>query len=270
MRIALAKSLIATAATLAVGAAAAADLPGPVSGMGDWERTLQARDLDNDGIVDAYYDSGLNISWLANANALANPDEGFNGQVSFDDAVAWASSLNVAGITGWHLPTINISNCSTGWGVNFWNGEANPAHFAGAGVGGGVCGYNVQTDTSDMAHMFMVTLGNESISGTDNGTLTNTGPFSNLQGYGYWFSLDHYLNDDGKENESEAWRYSFNAGRQDPMPKTELLHAWAVYDGDIGKVGMLAPVPEPETYTMMLAGLGAMALVARRRRRNGN
>jgi hypothetical protein len=30
-----------------------------------------------------------------------------------------------------------------------------------------------------------------------------------------------------------------------------------------------APIPEPETYAMMLAGLGLMALLARRRKHNG-
>ena len=31
---------------------------------------------------------------------------------------------------------------------------------------------------------------------------------------------------------------------------------------------VLAPVPEPETYAMLLAGLGAMGLISRRRRQN--
>jgi hypothetical protein len=32
---------------------------------------------------------------------------------------------------------------------------------------------------------------------------------------------------------------------------------------------MLAPVPEPETYAMMLMGLGLMGFVARRRKIDG-
>jgi hypothetical protein len=32
---------------------------------------------------------------------------------------------------------------------------------------------------------------------------------------------------------------------------------------------MLAPVPEPETYGMMLAGLGVLGLLARRRKAAG-
>jgi hypothetical protein len=39
------------------------------------------------------------------------------------------------------------------------------------------------------------------------------------------------------------------------------LYAWAVRDGDV-----TSPVPEPETYAMMLAGLGLVSIVARRRK----
>ena len=40
----------------------------PVLGQGTWETTLQARDLNGDSVTDAYYDTSLNITWLANAN----------------------------------------------------------------------------------------------------------------------------------------------------------------------------------------------------------
>ena len=38
------------------------------------------------------------------------------------------------------------------------------------------------------------------------------------------------------------------------------------YGGSLDKVSMTAAVPEPETYAMLLAGLGLMATVARRRK----
>lgn len=247
------KSLLGVTTMALAGMAAAA----PVSGQGDWETTLQARDLDGDGTADAYYDTSLNISWLANANVI--------GLVDFSAASAWADSLDVAGITGWHLPTLHIDTCGAdGLGATFWNG-------------GGICGYNVQADTSDMAHMYMTTLANPSTSGFvdtyGNGPglsaplLENSGPFSNLQSYGYWFSQDYAVNPwTGVADTGEAWRYSFYAGRQDNLANSELLHAWAVHDGDVGQLA--APVPEPETYALMLAGLAMMAPLARRRRRD--
>jgi PEP-CTERM motif len=247
------KTLLGVTTMALAGIAAAA----PVSGQGTWETTLQARDLDSDGTTDAYYDTSLNISWLADANVI--------GQADFDTARTWANGLAVAGITGWHLPTIHIDTCGgAGFGATFWNG-------------GGVCGYGVQADTSDMAHMYMTTLANASYSGfTDsygNGPglsaplLENTGPFSNLQAYGYWFSLDYAVSPwTGEAATDEAWRYSFYAGRQDNLNSSALLHAWAVHDGDVGQLA--APVPEPETYALMLAGLAMMVPLARRRRRD--
>ena len=249
------RSAIKTVLGVAALAAASIATAAPVSGQGDWESTLQARDLNSDGTVDAYYDTTLNISWLANANVI--------GQSDFNTARTWANGLDVAGVTGWHLPTLNIDSCGTnGLGATFWNG-------------GGICGYNVQTSTSDMAHMYLTTLGNLSYSGfTDsygNGPglsaplLENTGPFSNLQAYGYWFSLDHAVDPwTGEANTNEAWRYSFYAGRQDNLANTDLLYAWAVHDGDVGQIA--APVPEPETYALMLAGLALIVPLARRRR----
>lgn len=247
MRTAIVKSFITAAAVLAAGSAAA---------TGTWETTLQERDLNNDSVIDAYYDTTLNISWLADANVI--------GAVEFAEALDWAKNLNIGGVTGWTLPTIHIDTCQTG--SSFWDG-------------GGVCGYGVQTWTSDMAHMNMVTLGNASYSGylgdygigpgIPDGTnlLSNTGPFSNLQGLGYWFSQDYSINPyNTAEVEDLAWRYSFHAGRQDPLSKSDHLYAWAVHSGDVGM--MMAAVPEPETYALMLAGLSTVALVARRRRRD--
>ena len=39
-------------------------------------------------------------------------------------------------------------------------------------------------------------------------------------------------------------------------------------DGGQGNAAIFAPIPEPETYAMLLAGLGLMGFVARRRRQN--
>ena len=45
----------------------------------------------------AVYDTDLNITWLADANA--------NHGMTWDQANAWAAGLNVGGVTGWRLPT---------------------------------------------------------------------------------------------------------------------------------------------------------------------
>lgn len=240
----MSKSTIkATLGAALMATASLASAYGPVPEQGDWTTTLQARDLNADGLVDAYYDASLNISWLANADVI--------GTGTYDMAMAWASGLDVYGVTGWHLPTINVDRCEGGFLES----------------GGGVCGYNVQASSSDMAHMYLTTLGNPSHHNGPASIIENSGPFANLRDYGYWFSqgysVDIYAPQNGPLDEF-AWRFSFAAGRQDDLSKQALLYAWAVHDGDV----MAAPVPEPQTYALMLAGLMALVPMIRRRRAN--
>jgi hypothetical protein len=49
-------------------------------------------------------------------------------------------------------------------------------------------------------------------------------------------------------------------------PSTQSLNVWAG-PNSTQDLGVFAPIPEPETYAMLLAGLGLMGFVARRRRR---
>src|SRR5438045_9149890 len=82
----------------------------PISGQGTWETTLQARDVNHDGVVDAYYDTALKVTWLADANlALTSGYDTHSppfalGAMTWNDANVWAQSLDVFGVTGWRLP----------------------------------------------------------------------------------------------------------------------------------------------------------------------
>ena len=144
-----------------------------VNGQGTWETTLQGRDLDgNLSTAEAYYDTSLNITWLANANVA--------GLMNWADANAWAAGLNINSITGWRLPTVTDTGTS---GCNF-------------AYTGTDCGFNV-APTGEMAHMFYVTLGDKAYYNTSGvgpqagWGLTNTGLFSNVYFGAYWSATEY-------------------------------------------------------------------------------
>ena len=72
--------------TLAVALIAAA-----LSGTA--QAALQGRDLNGDTVVDAFYDTDLNITWRRNAN--------LNGLMTWADAVTWAELVVCDGCTSW-------------------------------------------------------------------------------------------------------------------------------------------------------------------------
>lgn len=236
----------------------------PVSGMGTWERTLQPRDINNDGTVDAFYDTVLNISWLADGNAGAG--SGFDasyggGLMTWPEAKDWAANLNVFGLTGWRLPVMVDTGTA---GCNF-------------AFGGTDCGYNLLTVSGDgktvyseLAHLFYVALGNlagcdstgDCTSGNASSSpgymLLNTGNFRDLQAV-YWAGLPYSLRPD-----DASWYFANASGDQDWGYQQEGLPVLAVRPGDVTATNQ---VPEPHIASLAAAALGAM-LAARGRRRS--
>jgi len=207
----------------------------PVSGQGTWETTLEGRDLDgNAATYEAYYDTVLGISWLANTA---------ESTMDWYDASAWAESLNVYGVTGWRLPEMANSNASCVWTY-----------------GGTTCGYNVDTSTSEFASLFYDTLGNLADYDTT-GTLqsgsgtSNTGPFSIL-GTEYVLVTDR------------AWVFDLGASTSQGVlaknnsydPGLRGFYAWAVRDGDV------SAVPVPTAVWLFGSGLVGLIGIARRKK----
>jgi hypothetical protein len=224
----------------------------PISGQGTWETTLQNRDINGDGIVDAFYDTDLNVTWLRNANVTGNGTIGQNGvragQLNWNAANTWATTLNVYGTTGWRLPTTNDTGTP---GCNF-------------AYSGTDCGYNVQTSTgnavnSELAHLYYVTLGN--LAGFNasrqlqtGAALNNTANFQNFEQYAYWSGTEY------APGTGFAWYFGTGAGggagAQDYEGKGNALYAVAVRSGDVGAV----LVPVAPTFALMLPLLGLLAL----------
>lgn len=214
----------------------------PVPGQGTWETTLQARDLDGNGVTDAFYDTILDITWLRDADV--------NGAKHWDDANTWAAGYSIGGYSGWRLPTMI--------------GTAGALGCVAVANGGTDCGYNVDPFTSEMAHLFFNTLGNKSAYKTNGEEqhpygLMNSGDFLNMKEAPNWLGLS------GSGTDSDqAWIFIPSNGAQWLYSKNDrgTAYAMAVHNGDL----LAAPVPEPETYAMMLAGLSLLGVMTRRRK----
>lgn len=181
---------------------------------------------------EAYYDSSLNITWLKDAGGL-------NSTASWDDAQAWVSNLNIAGVSGWRLPAY----LGTG-GPNY--------NFQG----GSNAGYRPNPVTSELAHLYYITLGNAGYPSSGYG-VKNTAEFDNIASYYYWLN-DSY-------GRSEAWLFSTEGGNQGTDRKVLKFYAWAVHAGDVG-TPYASAVPEPSSLALFAAGLGLMMTVSRRKK----
>jgi hypothetical protein len=228
-----------------------------VNGQGTWETTLQPRDLDgNPSNIEAYYDTDLNITWLANANYAGTT-------MTWANANTWAASLNIGGITGWRLPNANSIDGTT----------ADDATIAFGGTEDR--GHNISapgtlytgSTANEMAHLYFNTLGNLdycTISSVypdctiqTGWGLSNVGPFSNLQSNNYWSATEY-----APSNTSNAWIFSLTYGYTEPNAKTVDLYAWAVNAGDVGA----AVVPLPAAVWLFGTGLLGLIGIARRKK----
>jgi hypothetical protein len=227
----------------------------PVSGQGTWETTLQGRDLDgNLATFEAYYDTALDITWLADANYAMTTNADADGWMDWTTANSWATGLNPygSGITGWRLPTTVDADGPDADALGNDGCDQTPSFFQGLD-----CGYNISVH-SEMSHMYYVTLGDKasySTTGTaqPDGGLTNTGPFSNVQSAGYWSvsTLDSSI----------TWVFAFSVGQQLAVDHSSYVNlAWAVRSGDVSSV------PVPAAVWLFGSGLIGLLGVASPRR----
>ena len=221
---------------------------------GTAQAALQARDLDgNAATAEAYYDTVLDITWLADANYAQTSGHDADGLMHWDAANAWAASLSFTdGINvydDWRLPTAEPVN-----GVSF--------DYSSSYDGSTDVGYNITSPQNELSYMFYVNLGNPgeyTAAGDDSGCyvsfsnscLGNVGPFSNLQSFLYYAGPESGTN--------TVWVFDMGSGQQFGGDKGFVHYAWAVQSGDV------AAVPEADTWAMLLAGLGLIASMARRR-----
>jgi len=220
------------------------------------QAALQGRDLDgNLATFEAYYDTDLNITWLADANYGAGsiyddappPNEYVStttdGRMSWVNAITWVANLSFTdGVNvydNWRLPT-----------------TLQPDESCGSNIGSNVY-FGLGCTGSEMGHMFYSVLGGTA----GQSILTSSDPdlakFTNLQNWMYWSESVY-----APYPAEHRWEFNMYDGSQFSDPRIYGWHAWAVSDGDVG----IAAIPEPETYAMMLAGLGLVGFVVRSRK----
>lgn len=206
-------------------------------------QTLQARDLTNDGVADAFYDSVHNLTWLADANlyaTLGGPADrdpwGVGGatlpagQVRLGTALSWVDTLVVGSVSDWRLPERVI-----------------PADFQPSPWCPIEC-VRATPQASQLPSELSFLAG-------------ATGQFSNIMN-GYYLTWTSDM----------VWQEMRNivTGATVSTDETGWMSGYvlAVRDGDAGTAvaSVTTPVPEPGTYALMLASLGALAIASRRRK----
>jgi hypothetical protein len=141
--------------------------------------------------------------------------------LSWSQATDWANQ-SWFGLTGWRLPSAENRD------------------------GTGVC-VGFQCQQSEMGHLWYVELGN-------NGLMTNRGDFQGLVPYGYWTATPN-------PNERDAvWYFNTFNGTQFDGSRYDVMHAFAVRDGDV------SAVPEDSTRVLAAVGLVGIITAAKRRR----
>ncbi len=238
-------------------------IAGAVSAQGTWETTLQGRDLDGDPTtIEAYYDTVLNITWLADANiAVSNS---FGVYVDNDGGMTWnratqypwlldrfVGAVNAAHYLGgnqWRLPTLRQIAPPPPYQFNLtWKYDGSSDY--GSNVGAPSTIYAGST-ASEMAHLFYTTLGNTSIydkKGNSTGCglgplgcLTNAGPFKNIQtalrpycctGSSYYWA--HVPGRSWGPRGNKVWVFGFQNGIQRQFSWGAHYFVWLVHDGDL-------------------------------------
>lgn len=200
------------------------------------------------------YDDHFDITWTQDVSILRSSMQltatDWQTSVAAASQMVFHDAVRGQDIRGWRLPGLrDVGEPGCEWA------------FAGT-----ECGFNVLTEHSELAHLFYVDLGNQAawtssgelrpgVTGVDWG-LVNTGPFVNMANYVYWTGVAF----PATNLPDHAWYFNTTFGNQDAYPMSLNWVPWAVHDGDV------AAVPEPEQWALMLAGLGGVVLVARRRK----
>ena len=206
--------------------------------------TLMGRDLNGSvGSFEAYYDTDLDITWLADANyADTSGYAPVFGLMDWATANTWAANLSFTdGVNvydNWRLPTTLQPDASC----------AGQDYFIGYS-------YGYKCTGSEMAHLYTELGGDTEGQSISSSVDPDLAKFTNFEANEYWSASEF--------DTVEAWRFNFGDGGTFTSTKDTIRFALAVSSGDVGAANNNT-VPEPQT--LALVGLGLLGLAVARRR----
>jgi hypothetical protein len=204
------------------------------------------------------YDDVLNVTWLQDANYAQTSGYDADGRMDWNTAKTWAANLVYGGYSDWRL----AANTPVGTDWNYSYSDAGTTDV----------GYNITSPYSELSYMYYVNLGLKGYrspagdyqpnfgvfgNGTYSRSQNDVGLVKNLQSLTYWSGTSYALNP-----ARSAWFFFTRTGVQDFGAQFAENSAWAVRSGDV------AAVPEPDAYALLMAGLGLLGVVAKRRSRS--
>jgi len=181
----------------------------------------------------AYYDDQLDITWIANPT--------ISGTTGWSNQVAWATGLNIGGVTDWRLASMDV------------NGDGSVVDCKTAS--------QAACKDNEYGHLAYYGAGSILFSGISK---NNHAPFGVLGFSGFFNDSNYWSGTTSASDPLNAWTFSFNpsfgtffqgTGGKD----SNNLFGWAVKSGDVGAV----PIPA----AMWLFGSGVLALVGVARRK---
>jgi|PlaIllAssembly_1097288.scaffolds.fasta_scaffold140489_2 hypothetical protein len=207
------------------------------------QATLLGRDLDgNASTFEAYFDTDLNVTWLADANYAQTSGYDPTGEMAWSQATLWAANLSFTdGVNvydDWRLPATLEPDPTC-------NGPGTSSGYYCTG--------------SELGHLFYVELGGQAAQDINAVHNANYDLFLNIQSTSYWSATEQLPN---VFVPGTAPAYLFrHDGLQMALPKENYaFYAWAVSPGDV------ANVPEPATWLMVLSGLALLYSAGKRKR----
>ncbi len=193
----------------------------------------------------AYYDTGLDVTWIADLNLEYN-QFGAESSSEYDvqSGAAWISELNAMaylGISTWRLPRVDPLN---GTSYDFTPSTDGSTDY-GSGISAPGTLYAGST-ASELAYLYYNSLGN-----LPNEPISNTGPFID---YPNGFALTGVPSREVEGFGSFYWVFDMGSGQQlDNASDSVALLALA--DGDV------ALVPVPPALWLLVSALAALTVL---------